>query len=69
MSNDTEIGLIAFAKNGTKHPDAFVVLNTSAVHKKVAVRVRGSQTKVWDVFRTGRSDRYAGLEKPGLWEP
>jgi hypothetical protein len=60
-SNDTEIGLIAFTKNNTGNPDAFVVLNTSSVDKIVTIKVRGSSAKQWEAFRTGASDRYAAL--------
>lgn len=61
VSNDTELGFIAFAKSGTKHPDAFVVVNTSTTDKPVTISVKGSAAKGWDAYRTSASDRYAGL--------
>ncbi len=41
-SDDPDITLIAWASNGTKHPDALLVLNKAGSTKDVAVTVRGS---------------------------
>jgi hypothetical protein len=38
---DSNLASIAFASNGTRHPDAFVMVNL-AKDKKVAVRVEGT---------------------------
>ncbi len=55
---DSEIAVIGFARNGTKHPDAFVVVNIGS-DKKVAVRVRGVGSDSFGVFRTtDEKDRY-----------
>jgi O-glycosyl hydrolase len=60
-SNDTEIGLIAFAANRTKNRDAFVVLNTSAVEKTVDIAVRGSRATAWEAYRTGAAENHKAL--------
>jgi hypothetical protein len=48
---DSEIAVLAFASNGTKHPGAFVVVNLGK-SKKVNVRVKGAATKTFEAFRT-----------------
>jgi hypothetical protein len=42
-SNDPEIQLIAFASNGTKHPNAFAVINLARSRKPVSTRVSGAR--------------------------
>jgi len=49
---DSEVVLIGFAANGTRNPDAFVVINISPVPRKVAVQVKGSRSKNFRAFRT-----------------
>lgn len=61
LSNDTELGLIAFARGKTKHPDAFIVINLSKVDKKAEIQVRGSAAKTWTAWRTSPSEKYAGI--------
>lgn len=51
MAMDSEIAVIGFARNGTKNPDAFVVVNIGKA-AKVNVRVKGSDAKAFDAFRT-----------------
>ncbi len=59
MAMDSEIAPIAFSRNGTKHPDAFVLVNISKWDKRVAVKVRGCGGKVLDAYRTSdESDRF-----------
>lgn len=59
---DSGIALIAFARNGTKHPDAFVLVNLSKT-KQVSVHVKGSSAKAFTAFRTTEDaqDQYASL--------
>lgn len=59
--NDAEIGLIAFARDRTRNPDAFVVFNTSLVEKQVTIAVKGSKASRWQVYRTGPSEQYVPL--------
>jgi hypothetical protein len=54
--------MIAFASNGTMHPDALVVVNTGKSDKKISIRVKGSAGRIFDAFRTSdETDRYASV--------
>jgi hypothetical protein len=48
---DSEIAVIAFACNGTKHPDAFTLVNLGK-DKRIAVKVLGSGSDTFEAFRT-----------------
>ena len=61
VSTDTEVGLIAFARAKTRHPDAFVVLNLAKIPKALALRVLGSAASAFTAWRTGPEERYATL--------
>jgi hypothetical protein len=50
-SSDEDVTLLAFSSNGTKHPDAFVVVNAGQP-KTVSVQVYGSGTNRFAAFRT-----------------
>ncbi|MGQ9505730.1 MAG: hypothetical protein ACUVQG_13150 [Thermogutta sp.] len=49
---DSEIAVIAFASNGTRNPDAFVVINIGK-QKLLKIRVKGTAAKTFQAFRTG----------------
>jgi hypothetical protein len=60
MAMDGEVALIGFAQNGTRHPDAFVLVNLGKADKKVSVAVRGSGSRRFEAFRTSdEKDLYA----------
>lgn len=62
MAMDSEVAIIGFSRNGTKHPDAFVLVNIGKENKKVGVKLKGSGCKQFDGFRTSdEKDRYASL--------
>jgi O-glycosyl hydrolase len=62
MAMDSEIALIAFARNGTENPDAFVLVNISKRNKRVAVCVRGAESKAFTAYRTAdEADRFENL--------
>ncbi len=62
MAMDSEIALIAFARNGTENPDAFVLVNISKWNKRIAVRVRGAESKAFAAYRTAdEADRFENL--------
>jgi len=48
---DSEIAVMAFASNGTRHPDALVLVNLGKT-RKVNVRVKGSAASAFSAFRT-----------------
>jgi O-glycosyl hydrolase len=52
---DSELCIIAFTSNGTRHPDAFIVTNISKYDRLVKVRIRGSRARVFEAFRTTKS--------------
>ena len=66
VSNDSEIGLIAFAGNGTGNPDAFVVLNMANHAVPVNIEVQGSGAVAFDVTRTGPDEAYVSLGRATL---
>jgi hypothetical protein len=56
---DSEVVLMGFSANGTKHPDAFVVVNISPAPRKVVVAVKGTGRRSFQAFRTTeKADRY-----------
>jgi O-glycosyl hydrolase len=51
-SSDPNIGLIAFARNGSRNPDALVVNNLNRGNRSVAIRVSGTAARAFDAFIT-----------------
>ncbi len=63
---DSEVAVIGFSRNGTRHPDAFVVANLGR-DKKVAVKVAGAGSDSFEVFRTtDEKDRYEQVGRATL---
>ena len=60
VSMDSEIPVIAFSSNGTKNPDAFVIVNTNfSKEKPTVIRVKGAIAKKFKAFRTvGENEKY-----------
>lgn len=56
-SSDENIGLIAFARNGTQNPDALVINNLSDRNRDVAIRVTGTDARTFDAFLTDPARR------------
>jgi hypothetical protein len=52
---DSETAVIAFASNGTKNPDAFIITNINRKDQKIAVTVKGTSSKTFEAFRTTKS--------------
>lgn len=61
VSNDSELGLIGFAANGTRHPDALVVLNLGDEPKELRLVTHGTAHAAFDAYRTGPDEAYAPL--------
>jgi hypothetical protein len=62
VSMDSELPVIAFASNGTKNSDSFVIINTSAKEKATDITVKGNKTTKFKVFRTdGKDEKYTYL--------
>lgn len=49
---DSELPVIAFTSNGTKHPDAFIITNIHKTDQKVKIRIRGSKALAFEAYRT-----------------
>ncbi len=59
---DSETAVIAFASNGTPHPDAFVLVNIASQPRRFAVRLSGTPASRFAAWRTtDAKDRYAPL--------
>jgi hypothetical protein len=61
VSNDSEIGLIAFAANGSEHPDAFVVLNMADHPVSLEIDVLGTGATSFTAHRTSPDENYLAL--------
>lgn len=56
MRMDSEIAVLAFAAHGTRHPDAFVVVNLGQ-DKQVRVNLRGTPANAFAGFRTTEDEK------------
>jgi len=67
ISMDSEIAVLAFAANGTRNNDAFVVVNTSTSKEKpVVISIKGSAAIRFKAFRTSSNgENYSEI---GLFE-
>jgi ABC-type uncharacterized transport system involved in gliding motility auxiliary subunit len=61
VSNDSEIGLIAFASNDTEHPDAFVVINMADHTVPLDLEVAGTEHELFTAHRTSAEESYVPL--------
>jgi hypothetical protein len=57
-SDDPDLRLMAFGSNGTKHKDAFVLINMSWDAKTARIRVRGTKAAAFTAFRTSLNENY-----------
>lgn len=57
MSMDSQVAVIAFASNGTKNADAFVVVNWGEEDKKISVKISGIGADTYKAFMTTEGDR------------
>ena len=62
-SRDPALGLIAFASNGTRNPDAFLVINVADEPKDVELTIRGSESQSFAAYRSSPSESYADVGK------
>lgn len=60
-SMDSEVSLMAFAANGTRNPDAFVVINVAQKDKPLAIRILGGKSSEYLAFRTAEREQYQPL--------
>jgi hypothetical protein len=62
-ANDSDIALIGFARNGTEHPDAFVVTNLGDEAKDLTLEIFGSTSTSFEAARSSDDERYVALGK------
>jgi hypothetical protein len=60
-ANDSELALIGFACNGTRHPDAFVVINVGEEAKGLNLEILGSASASFVAYRTSDDERYVAV--------
>lgn len=58
QSNDSLVGLIGFARNGTAHPDALIVLNLADEERRLPLTVLGSDSRSFDGYRSAAGEQY-----------
>lgn len=51
-SGSPDVGLIAFASAGTRHPDGFLLYNTAAGRRDMIVRVSGTKAAAFEAFES-----------------
>ena len=61
QSATPDVGLIAFASAGTRHPDGFLIFNTSTGRRDMVVRIHGTKAKAFDAFETEPGAAWRGL--------
>lgn len=61
MAMDSEVAVIAFSRNGTDNPSAFVIVNIGQQDKDIAAVILGGESKTYTAFRTtdDETDLYA----------
>lgn len=52
------VGLMAFASNGSRHPDALIAFNTSSSPVRARIRVSGTKSASFTAFATSSQQRY-----------
>jgi len=57
-SGDNNVRLMAFASAGSRHPDAFVVVNLAAEEKPLQIAVSGAGARRFAAWRTSASEQY-----------
>lgn len=57
-SSDESIKLAAFARNKTKNPDAFLLVNTSATERKLDISIKNCSAVQFDAYRTSGNEMY-----------
>lgn len=62
ISMDSEIPVIAFASNGTRNSDAFVVVNTNLKSEKpTVISLKGTKVLKYKAYRTGDDENYKDI--------
>lgn len=54
----SEVAVIGFEQNGTKNPDAFVVINYGPKEKDISVEVHGSNYETFEAYCTSNTENF-----------
>lgn len=65
IDKESDVKLLAFSSNGTKNPDAFLVLNKADSPQMVNLTINGGASE-YKVFRTSEEEKYAALDELSL---
>jgi hypothetical protein len=57
-AENTGTGLIAFASNGSKNPDAFIIMNLDKIPCELAISVSGTNADSFEAYRSSSSEKY-----------
>lgn len=61
---DSELAMIAFAKQKTNNPDAFIIINNGEKEKTVSISVLGTSSTSFEAFRTNdKEDKDTAAER------
>lgn len=65
VSRDAEVKIIAFSAGGTNNPDAFVVINMGSEEKELSIRISGTRSQSFDIYRStnDESELYKSIGK------
>jgi hypothetical protein len=58
VSSTGGLTMAAFASNGTRHPDAFLLINRGGEPVEVRVAVKGTTARAFSAYRTSLSESY-----------
>lgn len=62
LANDSEAVFLGFAANGTRNPDAFILINMSEKeNKKMRIEIKGSSSRKFAAYRTSPGEQYTEL--------
>jgi hypothetical protein len=61
LSNDSQVSAIGFAGNGTKHPDAFVIINLAEDTRQLPIQVLGTGATAFGAYRTSLDEQHVPL--------
>jgi hypothetical protein len=65
-SSDTGVRVMAFAANGTRNPDAFVVVNLTTDEKPIRIAVSGTKAQRFAAWRTSQTEHYQSIGDQNL---
>ncbi len=65
IDKESDVKLIAFSSNGTKNPNAFLILNKADSPQMVNLTIKGGASG-YQVFRTSEEEKYKAMDDVSL---